>query len=237
MADPWGTDPTNRFEVRRTSPDDPGGTGDHFAAPLGSSRSGRLRFVGGAHRILLRADPRVRGLYRARFGNRTPTVVARGGVVTVRYPRSLEEDWLDRGLERPAEIALNACIPWDIEVRGGSSRLQSDLRDLRLASFRLEGGAGRLELALPAPRGTVTVVVLGGASNVAISRPAGIPARLRVEGGATNLTFGRRHIGAAGGDLDLRDRGYERAADRYDVAVTGGANNLNVDQRRERSGP
>ena len=39
--------------------------GDHFAAPLGSSRSGRLRFTNGAHRIAIRADLHLRGLYRA----------------------------------------------------------------------------------------------------------------------------------------------------------------------------
>jgi hypothetical protein len=31
--------------------------------------------------------------------------------------------------------------------------------------------------------------------------------------------------------LDLRSRGYEDAADLYDVLVTGGANNLSIDER------
>jgi len=237
MVGPKSTGPPDLPAVRRTSPEDPGGTGDHFAAPLGPSTGGRLRFVGGAHRVLLRADSRVPGLYLARFGNRTPTVAVRGNAVTVRYPRNPEGNWIDCGTERPAQVDLNALISWDIEVRGGSSRLLADLRILRLGSFRLEGGAGRVELRLPEPCGAVPIVVLGGASNVAISRPCGAPARLRVEGGATNLTFDGRRIGAAGGDLDLQGRDYERATDRYEISVTGGANNLNVDQSRERSEP
>jgi hypothetical protein len=196
-----------------------------------------LRFTNGAHRVRMWADRAVQGLYRARFGNRTPTVVARAGVVAIRYPRSPEDRWLDCGPERPAEVALNAGIPWDIEIRGGASRLLADLGDLRLGSFRLEGGAGRLELTLPVPRGAVVVAMLGGASNVAIGCPEGIPARLRVEGGATNLTFDDRRIGAAGRELDLQGRGYERATDRYDITVTGGANNLSVDRRQEGSLP
>jgi hypothetical protein len=85
---------------------------------------------------------------------------------------------------------------------------------------------------LPAPSGTVAVAILGGASNVAIRRLTGVTARLRVSGGATNLKFDDRHIGVAGGELDLRDRNYDGAADRYDVVGTGGANNVNVDRQR-----
>jgi hypothetical protein len=96
----------------------------------------------------------------------------------------------------------------------------------------VDGGASRLEVVLPAPSGIVTVVILGGASNVAIRRPEGVAARLRVDGGATNLTFDDRHIGAAGGELDLQGGVYDGAAARYDIAVTGGANNLSVDEQR-----
>jgi hypothetical protein len=78
----------------------------------------------------------------------------------------------------------------------------------------------------------VAVIIFGGASNVAIRRPEGVAARLRVDGGATNLTFDYRHIGAAGGVLDLQSGDYDGVADRYDIAVTGGANNLSIDEQR-----
>jgi hypothetical protein len=116
-------------------------------------------------------------------------------------------------------------------VRGGASRLLADLSRLRLGSLKVDGGVSRLEVVLPAPSGTVSVVIVGGASNVAIRRPEGVAARLRVDGGATNLTFDDRHIGAAGGELDLQSRDYDGAADRYDIAITGGANNVNVERR------
>jgi hypothetical protein len=54
-----------------------------------------------------------------------------------------------------------------------------------------------------------------------------------VEGGVTNLRFDDRSIGAAGGELDLRSRDYDAATDRYDIAITGGANNVNVERRPE----
>ena len=235
MTEPRGTDHTNLGNAKPagcTPPEDRGGSGDHFAAPLGSSRSGRLRFTNGAHRIAIRADLHLRGLYRASFGERMPVVGVRGGVVNIRYTRVASSDWTVNRPERPAEVVLNAGIPWDVEVRGGASRLLADLSELRLGSLKVAGGASRLEVVLPAPSGIVTVVILGGASNVAILRPEGVAARLRVDGGATNLTFDDRHIGAAGGELDLQSGAYDGAVDRYDIAVTGGANNLSIDRQR-----
>ena len=235
MTEPRGTDPTNLgnlIPARRPLPEDRGGSGDHFAAPLGSSRSGRLRFTNGAHRIAIRTDLHLRGLYRARFGEQMPTVGVQAGIVTIRYPRVPSCDWLNDWSERPAEIELNAGIPWDVEVRGGASRLLADLRGLRLGSLSVDGGASRLEVVLPASSGIVAVVILGGASNVAICRPTGVAARLRVDGGATNLKFDDRYIGAAGGELDLLSGDYDGAVDRYDIAITGGANNLSIDKQR-----
>jgi hypothetical protein len=214
MDKPRGAYPTNpgsSIPASRISPEVRGGSGDHFAAPLGLSRSGRLRFTNGAHRIIIQANSRLPGLYRARSGDRMPKVEAWRGIVTIQYPRFPGDDWLNDRSERPAEVELNASIPWDVEVRGGASRL---------------------EVVLPDPSGIVTVVILGGASNVAIRRPEGVAARLRVNGGATNLAFDDRHIGAAGGELDLQSRDYDGAVNRYDIAITGGANNLSIDKPR-----
>jgi hypothetical protein len=211
-------------------------TEDHFAAQLGVSRSGRLRFMNGAHRVAIRADLRVRGLYRARFGDRMPIVGVRRGVVAIVYPRFPAGDWLDDRSERLAEVELNACIPWDVEIRSGASRFVADLRGLRLVSLGLDGGAGRLDVMLPAPSGDVAMVILGGASNVTIRRPEGVAARLHVVGGVTNLRFDHRHIGATGCELDLQSRAYEHATDRYDIAVTGGANNVIIAEQRTARG-
>ena len=235
MDKPRGAYPTNpgsSIPASRISPEVRGGSKDHFAAPLGLSRSAHLRFANSAHRIIIQADSRLRGLYRARFGDRMPKVEARRGVVTIQYPRFPSGDWLNDRSEPPAEVELNASISWDVEVSGGASRLLADLRGLRLGSLKVDGGASRLEVVLPAPSGIVTVVILGGASNVAIRRPEGVAARLRVDGGATNLTFDDRHIGAAGGELDLQSGDYDGAVDRYALAVTGGANNLSIDKPR-----
>jgi hypothetical protein len=202
--------------------------GGDFAAPLGSLRSRRLIFASGASWVTVRADLSMATLYRARFEDRTPRVGVEGGTVTI---RQLCLGWRYYLRERFAEMALNAQVPWEIELRDGASRLTADLRGLELRSLEVRGGASRVEVTLPSPSGTVPVRVLGGASNVTIRRPEGVAARLHVGGGSTNLNFDEERFGAVGGEVDLRSPDYDGAAYRYEIAITGGANNLSIEAR------
>jgi len=190
-----------------------------------------LLFVSGASNVTIRADPSMEDLYRASFGGQAPSVRVQGGTVSIVYARFPRFGQRDFWLERPAEVALNASITWHIEVRGNISRLTADLREVRLGSINLAGGASRIEIMLPRPSGTVSVRVLGGASNVTIYRPEGVAARVHVGGGATNLTFDEKHFGAIGGYVSLRGPDYDDANNRYDIEVMGGANNLTIDAR------
>jgi hypothetical protein len=202
-----------------------------FAAPLGSVRSGRLIFASGASWVTVGADPAIANLYHARFEGQAPRVGAKDGTITIRYPRFPLFDWLYYLRERPAEVALNAQIPWDIEMRNGVSRLTADLGGLELRSLEVSGGASRVEMTLPPPSGIVPVRVLGGASNVAIHRPDGVAARLRVGGGSTNLTFDERRFGAVGGEVSLQSSDNESASVRYDITITGGVSSVTIDTR------
>jgi hypothetical protein len=199
--------------------------GEH-AAPLGSAESGRLKFVRGAANVTLHVGSGMEDLYRARFDGPVPDIGAEGGAVTVKYTWTLHPfDWRRRG----ADIALNAQVPWRITVRGGGvSRLEADLGGLQLDSFEVEGGASRVELTLPGPSGTVPIRIDGGASNVSVRRPEGTAARLHVGGGASKLALDDQRFGAIGGETKLESRDYAGATDRYEITITGGANNVAV---------
>jgi hypothetical protein len=168
-------------------------------------------------------------LYRARFDGPVPDVGAEGGAVIVKYTWTLHPfDWRRRG----ADIALNSQVPWRITVRGGGvSRLDADLGGLRLDSFEVEGGASRVELMLPDPSGAVPIRIDGGASNVSVRRPEGVAARLHVGGGASKLALDGQRLGAIGGETRLESPGYANATDRYEIIITGGANNVAVGTR------
>ena len=212
----------------RTAPE--GQSSDCLAAPLGSLSSGYLLFVSGASNVTVHADPSMEDLYRARFEGQVPTVRVRGDTISIEYPRFPPSDQRDFWLERRAEVALNASIPWHIEVRNNTSRLTADLHDVNLGSLKLAGGASRIKVMLPIPLGTVPVRILGGASNVTIHRPEGVAARAHA-GGATNLSFDEKHFSAIGGDVNVQSPDYDAVANRYAFEVTGGANNLTIVDR------
>jgi hypothetical protein len=232
VNEPKANDPMSDGDpgtARRTAPK--GQSNDYFATPLGSLRSGHLLFVSGTSNVTIHADPSMEDLYRARFKDQVPTVRVQGGTITIEYPPCPSLDQGYYWLERPAEVALNASVTWHIEVRGSTSRLTAELHEVRLGSINLAGGASRIEVRLPRPSGTVSVRISGGASNVIIHRPEGVAARIHVGGGATNLIFDEKHFGATGGDVNLQSPDYYHTANRYEIEVMGGANNLTIDAR------
>jgi hypothetical protein len=148
--------------------------------------------------------------------------------MVIRFPRAHPAQQRLAPPEGPAEVTLGAGVRWQIVFRGPASHVAADLRGLALPRLDLDGGAARVTVALPTPQGTVPVRILGGASHVAIHRPPGIPVRLRVDGGATGVTLDDQCVGVAGGRLSLHAPGARRAAGRYEVTVSGGANVLVV---------
>jgi DNA-binding MarR family transcriptional regulator len=204
--------------------------GADFAAPLAGATSGHLICELGASRLTLRADRALPDLYRAHFAGAAPEVRVRGGTVTIRAGFSLAA-LFGRGIA-PAEVTLNGAIPWTIEVRGGAAQLTADLRALQLRALDLTSGVNRVTVSLPPPVDTVPIVVTSAASKLTFYRPAGVAVRVAVTSGLTNLTCDGRHIASSGGDRHWATPDYKRAADRYDIQVTGAASDLTVDVER-----
>ena len=200
-------------------------TRNEFAAPLGSATVGRLEFGRGTYNLAMHADASTADLYHARFEGTAPDVRAEDGTVRIDYPRSWRP--LDWG-EHTAEVALNAAVPWGINVRGGAARINADLSGLRLEFFEIDGGVHNVEMTLPEPSGTVSIRVEGGASSLRVRRPRDVATRLHVGRGASKLAFDDQRLGAVGGETTLESGNYTRATDRYEITITGGANDVSV---------
>jgi hypothetical protein len=210
-------------------------TGHHLedrpmAAPLGQATGGRLVIKPAAARLTVRSDATMPDLYRASFESPGPTVRSQGGTVTVNYPRLAWLTHLRSLLGPPAngEVVLNGSIPWHIRVRGGTAHCRFDLGELILDALELGGGASQVELILPTPTGTVPVRVTGGVHDLTVLRPAGVAARIHVGHGAKELTLDDQHFGAVGGSTRWRSPGYDLTSDRYDIAISGGADALTL---------
>jgi hypothetical protein len=81
---------------------------------------------------------------------------------------------------------------------------------------------------LPTPAGTVPVRVAGGVHDLTVLRPTGVAVRVRVGHGARGLTLDDQHFGAIGGNTRWQSPDYNQTTDRYDIAVSGGADTMTV---------
>lgn len=198
--------------------------GDGQSAPLGAVTRGRLIFASGAARVSIHAGAAADDLYQARFDGTPPVIDVRGGTVTIQY-RRFSFDWR----KRTGDIALNPTIPWQIELLGGASKVDADLHELPLQSVQLTGGAIDIAITLPEPRGTVPVHITGGVNRILITRPPGVAAQARMNGGFQKLTFDGKDCDVASGDSRQATRDYPTATNRYDVTIEGGASRVVID--------
>jgi hypothetical protein len=212
----------------RTTPDaaEPGAAPSEHTAPLGGLTSARLMFRAGAQDLRLRSSRSATELYRGRFEGAMPQVRLRDGRVLVQY-RGIPFDWR----KRTATLALNTTIPWSIEVVGGVTRLEADLRDVPVSRFELTGGTERTQIEFGRPVGELPVKLTGGARTIRIERPAGVPLRLRVVGGTGSVELDGQTLGAKGGDVAMEPGGWLAARDRISVEITGGSKSITVVER------
>ncbi len=200
--------------------------GKHFSASLGNVRRGSLVFENGTTRLTIRAGDDREELYHAHFEHPIPEVKVQGGNVSMKYTGIPFLTFR----EKPAEVILNRRIPWKVEIKVGASRLNADLRGLDLTSFEIHWGVSGATIALPRPEGTVPVKISGGASNVTISRPRGVPVRVYVHPGGKNLRLDGERFSETESKR-WESAGYGRAKDRYEIEVAFGAKDLVVEEQ------
>jgi hypothetical protein len=206
----------------------PPAAGQDFSAPRGALTEGRLEFSRGAAHLAIHGGS-MQDLYRAHFDQPVPSVTVDGGTVTVEYPRFSPRGWLRPGAPQGGNVTLNQDMAWHITVRGGVAHVDADLRDLRLEALELGQGASQVEVRLPRPAGVVPVRIRGGASQVRIRRPTGVPVRLRVGRGVADLRFDGQEWGAVGGGLQLATTPEaSQAPDRYEIEIASGAAHLEI---------
>ena len=207
---------------------EPEGPETLLSAPLGARQRARLEFRGGAAQLEVTGGAPRRLLYQAAFEGPSPSIKLKGDTIEVKYRRLRALDWRAR---HGGTIALSGAVPWELALRGGAAKLALRLEEVLVQGVELSGGVSEVILALPRPAGTCRVRVSGGANQLALTRPEGVPARLRLSGGAAKLAFDAQRLGAVGGDTRLESAGYDAAADRWDVEVSGGASALSVGVR------
>jgi hypothetical protein len=137
----------------------------------------------------------------------------------------------DGGVHRApyaVSVVLSSSVLWGLDFAGGTQRITADRRGGKVAGITVTAGLDSLALALPRPSGTLPVVLAGGATEVLISLPGDVPARVTAGGGAARVTLdGQSRTGVAGGTV-FTSPGWAGGTSRLDIDATAGFSRLVV---------
>lgn len=200
---------------------------EKFSVPLAVARSASLTIEHGAGHVEMRSGADsgdfltgVAGIgisHSAHLNGDTPEVRIEAGPSFIPFIGSEGGVW---------ECRLNPDVPTAIVVQSGASRMDFDLTDLRVTRFSFEGGASRLDLALPAKVENALFDIEAGAATIELRVPPGLALRFR-----TNIVGALRVDEAR---FPLLGPGLYQTADietakcRADVTVDGGATSVRL---------
>jgi hypothetical protein len=215
-----------------------GGDGDkaddpaaHVAVGAANGRStAAFDLLSGAASVTVRAADTGGDLYRVATPvgtNQLPKVVDSGD--------RIELQLVEAGGGNAAshvEVLLSRAATWSVRLAGGAADETVDLSAGKVSEVDLVAGVTHIDLALPAPHGTVPVRLAGGASDFSVSTPPATARRVTLGGGAGSVQFvGTAHNGVSAGQV-FDTPGWAGATDKYDLQLSSGVSLLTVSDRR-----
>lgn len=124
-------------------------------------------------------------------------------------------------------IRLTDQVPLTLAVESGASQVVLDLEDLPVAFCKLEAGATRVALTVPARVANARIDVEVGAATLDVRIPEGVAARIVFEEGlAAREIDPQRFPPLAGGVYQSPD--YERAPYRVELRLEAGASSVTI---------
>ena len=118
-------------------------------------------------------------------------------------------------------------VPTDIGVYGGATTLDLDLQALNVRSLNVEAGAADIAVAMPANAGRTDASFRIGGGSLNIEIPAGLAARIDLEGGVSSVNIDSARFPSQG-DGRYASTDFENAANRVTIRIDAGAGDISV---------
>jgi hypothetical protein len=152
--------------------------------------------------------------------------------VAVTDPTQVRLELVSTGLSGTSEVdvKLSSSVLWQVTVDGGTTDASLDLRGGGVSGVDVVGGTSHLDLAVPAPKGTMTVRESGGVSALALHAAAGVPAQVRFSGGAGSATIDGADRSGIGGGTTVTPAGWVSATNKYDIEMDAGVSSFVLDR-------
>jgi len=133
-----------------------------------------------------------------------------------------------RGVGR-GEIELNPRRPWKFKIQAPTWNTVLDVGGIDVREIHVDSGATNLECFLPVPRGAVPIHISSGVVNVSMHRPRGTAVVAHVHTGAVKLKLDDFSTRVAIFDVYWQSEGALQAGDRFDLDVSSGVVDFEVD--------
>ena len=189
-------------------------------APVKAGAPAAIAIDSGSRGVVLRQGSDMQTLFRIPHDRRTAApAIVRGETVIIRRLRGV-------GV---GEIELNPRHPWTFRIQGPTWNTTLDVGGLDVREIKMDSGAARVECFLPEPRGVVPIIVSGGVVGVKLHRPRGVAVVAAISTGAVRVRLDEFNSNAVVTDLRWSSEGVEKAADRYELRISGGAVQVTLD--------
>lgn len=204
---------------------------ESLSLPMEDIQSAEIRFQHGAGKLTLGAGSRPAVLVEGEFaGGVKPELVRTGASASLRLRSKV---WNDGPVISPApgisglnwNVGLTRDIPLQLRFETGACEAILDLSDLKVTDVRLQTGASRTELTLPARAGATTLKVESGMAEVVINVPQGVAARIKVSSGMAGIKVAERFPQQGGFYLSPD---FDSAENKVEIAIDTGMGSVTI---------
>ena len=129
------------------------------------------------------------------------------------------------------DVAVNSTVGWTLHLNAGVRQTVLDMAAGKVDGIELAGGASRVELILPRPKGLVQVRMTGGVNQFLVRLAKLTPVRVQADSGAGQVTLGGSiHRGIAPGQ-SFTAYGWGDGTAGIDLQAVAGMGGLTVTDR------
>ena len=209
----------------RTAPAEP----EHVSVPLDGASRAAVELSHGAGQLSLSAGVASDVLMAGDFGGGLRYhALRRGESLDLEMKMRSEPiaflNWSPGSLDW--KVRFNPTVPLTLKCETGASESVLDLHDLKVTELKLETGASKLQVTLPAAAGFTRVKVEAGAARVDLRVPGGVAARIRASAGLSSVTVDE--IRFPGFDNRYQSPDYETAPNKVDIDIETGVGSVSV---------
>ncbi|HEY5540895.1 MAG TPA: DUF5668 domain-containing protein [Coriobacteriia bacterium] len=205
----------------------------NLSEPVGSVRSAKLIFEGGAGDIAIAgtSSDLVSAKGSSPFGAPGLTVKRTGDTADVVFgPGDQHAVIIGPGFAAgKVDVGMSDSVVWDATLNTGATNLDADFSNVKLSSLTLKTGVSNVDLRLgPLAKGDskTPIVIKAGVSSVTVRIPKGVESRVMATNGLSSLDVS--------GDLKQQTGGawvtpgYSAGGAGYEIRVESGVGNVSI---------